>query len=103
VDSKQLIQTVRGYDKFQAQQTKAAAKVDIIDHLAALGMKTPVDSSFCNPAQSTPKPTSRNAFCRCKSAKKKSTSKITKMPKLKSQLSPHSFRSEYWYTRLQSR
>ena len=74
VDSKQLIQTVRGYDKFQAQQSKATAKVNIIDQLdkadEALGMKTPLDSSFCDPAQTTPKATPRNAFCPCKSGEK---------------------------------
>ena len=61
VDSNQLINTVRDYDKHLAKEAKADE---------ALGMKTPLDSSFCNPTQTTPKPTPRNAFCPCKSGEK---------------------------------
>ena len=74
VDSKQLIQTVRDYDKDDAKRAKAAAKGSIIDHLTkadeALGMKTPFDSSFCNPTLTNPKQTPRNATCPCGSGEK---------------------------------
>jgi len=74
VDSKQLIQTVRDYDKDDAKRAKAAAKGSIIDHLTkaddALGMKTPFDSSFCNPTLTTAGMTPRNATCPCGSGEK---------------------------------
>jgi hypothetical protein len=75
VDSKQLIQTVRDYDKDDAKRAKAAAKgASIIDHLTKadelLGMKTPIDSPFCNPTLTTAGQTPRSAACPCGSGEK---------------------------------
>jgi hypothetical protein len=54
-DSRQIIQTVRAHDRDRARTEKN--QVSILDQLAQadrnLGMQTPFDSSFCNPAAST--------------------------------------------------
>jgi uncharacterized protein YecA (UPF0149 family) len=78
VDSRQVIQTVRAYHQNLAHNAKTVNPADNPDTLLnqfaladlAIGMKTPLDSSFCKTTLRAAGTTARNAFCPCGSGAK---------------------------------